>query len=102
MLKIIKMLIIGTLFFSGTAFAHGWGRHHHGYGYGPGYGYGYGPGYGVYAPPAMGYYPIQQPYYAPPPVAPYGGYAYGVSPVVRVPFFGGGWGHGRYGHHGHR
>lgn len=34
-----------------------------------------------------------------PTVAPYGSYYYGVSPVMPIPIFGGGWGYGRYRHH---
>lgn len=49
----------------------------------------YGP------PPYSPYYgsPMSSPYVMQPQVAPYGGYGYGVSPVVPVPVFGfGGWG----------
>lgn len=92
--RIIKIVAISSMFFLSAAFAEGRGHHHH-------YGYGYSPYYGGYAPPVMRYYPIQQPYYAPPPVAAYGGYGYGNAPIIVVPFFGGGWGHGGFGHHGH-
>ena len=81
MFRFIKIALVCALFFASPAFAHG--HHGHGgYGYG-GYGYGgygYRPYYGGinYAPaPMAGYYPVQQPYYAPMPqpmVMPYYGY----------------------------
>lgn len=51
-------------------------------------------------------YPAYSPYSAAygPGVAPYGGYGYGLAPVVPVPMFGGGWGYGGhrgYGHYRH-
>ncbi len=93
MFKFIKIVAICSMLFTTSAFADGWGHHHHHHGYR----YGYNP---YYVPPVViGYYPPQQ-YYAPPPV-PYGGYGYPVGPVISVPFFVGGWGHGGYGHHGH-
>lgn len=79
MFRFIKIAAIAAMFFTGSAFADGWGHHHHHYGYGYGYNYGYrsAPYYGggAYIPPAVGYYPAQQPYYAPPaPPAGYYGY----------------------------
>lgn len=47
--------------------------------------------------------PIAAPYAVPPPaVVPYGGYSYGVYPVLPLPVFHFGWGyrgHGHYRHH---
>lgn len=94
MSRFIKFAAICAMCFSGSVFAHG----HHGFGgyrHG-GYGYGYTP---YFAAPYPGYYAAPQPYYVPPPI-PYGGYIYNPGPVVSMPFYGGGWGHGGYGWHG--
>jgi len=49
----------------------------------------------AYAPPPYSYYaaPMASPYGMQPQVAPYGGYGYGITPILPVPVIGfGGWG----------
>lgn len=54
----------------------------------------------AYGPPVYSpYYGAQTPYGMQPQSAPYGGYGYGVAPVVPVPVFGfGGWGYRGFRH----
>ncbi len=49
----------------------------------------------------VGYVSPSSPYAAPPVLAPYGGYNYGVYPVIPPVFIGNGWGYEGYGFYRH-